>query len=355
MLPLYEQIPRNSFNEAVSAHAGLLFDKFPDGWDERNHYKPKDDAKKKFLQDVIDKYRSTDLTANLAGALKRQRLLIEHLNGAAIEASTDWRFVSGLGAAHPYETGFIWHRTLSVPYLPGSSVKGMMRAWAKHWGGLSSQQDIDRLFGAENGEANSGALIVFDALPAVRPELKIDILNPHYSEYYQDSSKPPADYLSPIPVFFLTVAPRQNFEFFLAPRKAAYLKQSEAVDATVKQDLMMAKELLNKALTCLGAGGKTAVGYGQMTSTEIKGQEQDQKAKQWLDEAMGALKVDKDLKGQPEENLWKKPLSEKWLRADEELKPIILGLIKSKWRDLNISWDQPIGKSAEAAKRNFIK
>lgn len=280
MLPLYEQIPRNSFNEAVSAHAGLLFDKFPDGWDERNHYKPKDDAKKKFLQDVIDKYRSTDLTANLAGALKRQRLLIEHLNGAAIEASTDWRFVSGLGAAHPYETGFIWHRTLSVPYLPGSSVKGMMRAWAKHWGGLSSQQDIDRLFGAENGEANSGALIVFDALPAVRPELKIDILNPHYSEYYQDSSKPPADYLSPVPVFFLTVAAKQDFNFYLAPHPGA--------SKHAQQDLEQGTALLLEALETLGAGGKTAVGYGMFnesgTARQKRKEDQDKRTKQLEDE-----------------------------------------------------------------------
>jgi hypothetical protein len=82
---------------------------------------------------------------------------------------------------------------------------------------------------------------------------------------------------------------------------------------------------------------------------------QAQKAEQWLAKTISALKTDKDLKGQQEENLWKKPLSEQWLRAPEELKQPVLELIKSKWIDLKISWEQPNGKSAEIAKRNFTK
>jgi len=366
MLPLYEQntIPWNElFSDANTAHSGLLFDKFPDGWDERNYYKPADNAKKQFLERINNSYKTetaAPLSINLANALNRQRALVNHLQGESLIASTDWRFVSGLGAAHPYETGFIWHRTLSVPYLPGSSVKGMMRAWATHWGGLTEQQEITRLFGTEKTKDEAphcGALLVFDALPSKPPELEIDILNPHYSEYYQDSSKPPADYLSPKPVFFLTVAPGQSFEFFIAPRKEVYLKQPETTNHSPKEDLKIAEQLLSDALVCLGAGGKTAVGYGQMTSVKHKEQEQAKKAKQWLDETIEALKIDKDLKGQPEENLWKKPLSEKWLRADKELKPLIVELIRNKWKEFNISWEQSVnGKnSAEVAKRNFTK
>lgn len=359
MLPLYAQKTfTDGLENASSAHSGLLFDKFPDGWDERQGYQLADNAKKQFFLNVINKYQTTKplLEAGLANALARQRVLLNHfkIKGESITVTTDWRFVSGLGAAHPYETGFIWHRTLSVPYLPGSSVKGLMRAWATHWGGLNEQQEIIRLFGAKDGEANCGALIVFDALPSKPPTLEIDILNPHYSEYYQDSTKPPADYLSPKPVFFLTVALGQDFEFFIAPRKEFYLTQSET-GHTPEADLKTAKKLLSDALACLGAGGKTAVGYGQMTSVEHKEQEQAKNAKQWLDETIEALKKDKDLKGQPEENLWKKPLSEKWLRADKDLKPLILELIRTEWKDLNISWDHPSGQSAEFAKRNFTK
>ena len=355
MLPLYAQIPRNTFEQATSAHTGLLFDKFPDGWNETRHYQLADNAKKDFLTSCIKKYTQTELTQNLTIALNRQRDLVKnHLHGESLIVQTNWRFISGLGTAHPYETGFIWHRTLSVPYLSGSSVKGLMRAWAEQWGGLAEQQEITRLFGTgeektENQQDHCGALIIFDALPTKPPKLELDILNPHYSEYYKDPvHNPPADYLSPIPVFFLTVAAEQEFEFFLAPRKNSQSK-------TVTEDIKTAKKLLSDALGFLGAGGKTAVGYGQMTSLEYRQQEQAQEAKQWLADTIAELKKDKDLKGQPEENLWKKVLSEKWLRASEELKQPALELIKSKWQELGISWEQPTGNAAIEAKRNFTK
>ncbi|MGR8935041.1 MAG: type III-B CRISPR module RAMP protein Cmr6 [Gammaproteobacteria bacterium] len=259
MLPLHnQQVFREAFKRTESAHAGLLFDKFPDGWDENQNYRLADnDVKKHFLESIINKYGMAQplLSENLNAALSRQRTLLENLGGAKLEVASDWRFVSGLGSAHPYETGFIWHRTLSVPYLPGSSVKGMMRAWAEQWGGLDDSREIDRLFGPaperDGEDAACGALLVFDALPIIPPKLEIDILNPHYGEYYQNPINPPADYLSPIPVFFLTVAPEQKFEFFLAPRQGAS-----------HNDLKTGLNLLEEALKVLGAGGKTAVGYG---------------------------------------------------------------------------------------------
>ena len=64
-----------------------------------------------------------------------------------------------------------------------------------------------------------------------------------------------SDYLSPIPVFFLTVAAGHEFEFFLAPRK-------DVASEKAQQDLKTGLDLLKTALEKLGAGGKTAVGYG---------------------------------------------------------------------------------------------
>jgi hypothetical protein len=61
-------------------------------------------------------------------------------------------------------------------------------------------------------------------------------------------------------VFFLTVAPEQNFEFFLAPRPGAS-KQPE-------QDFDDGLKLLLDALETLGAGGKTAVGYGAFRESQ---------------------------------------------------------------------------------------
>ncbi|MGH8608167.1 MAG: type III-B CRISPR module RAMP protein Cmr6 [Gammaproteobacteria bacterium] len=80
-------------------------------------------------------------------------------------------------------------------------------------------------------------------------------MNPHYSDYYE-GKEPPADYLSPKPVFFLTVKSKQPFLFSLAPRPGSGAGKSEVEEGI---------NLLIEALNTLGAGGKTAVGYGRMT------------------------------------------------------------------------------------------
>ena len=104
----------------------------------------------------------------------------------------------------------------------------MARAWAEQWSGSEEhRQAAIRLFGphseATGDQADTGALIVFDALPLTVPKLEVDIMNPHYGPYYEDRTRPPADYYSPNPVFFLTVAPGQRFRFSLAPRPGAYV------------------------------------------------------------------------------------------------------------------------------------
>lgn len=91
-------------------------------------------------------------------------------------------------------------------------------------------------------------------------------MNPHYAKYYSGEKDvnnhaiPPADYLSPTPIFFLTVAAGQTFRFVLAPRCQK--------EANAANDVAFGCELLKEALSTLGAGGKTAVGYGYFRSSE---------------------------------------------------------------------------------------
>ncbi len=266
-IPLYQQESwRQRLDQAAAntAHPGLLFDKFIREWSD-SWGKLGTDAKQKFFKRIIDHAGnvSANIETGLQNAHQQQKELVEYLGGSHDEFQTVWRFVSGLGAAHPFESGFIWHRTLGVPYLPGSSIKGMMRAWTTRW--LCGEEDADeeqirrrveRLFGPENVTdqgGDCGAFIAFDALPVAPPELELDILNPHYQPYYEDPALPPADYYSPVPVFFLTVAPGQRFSFALAPRRGAKLDD---------KDLEWLWSLLVGALGEMGAGGKTAVGYG---------------------------------------------------------------------------------------------
>ena len=178
-------------------------------------------------------------------------------------------FVTGLGREHPVENGFAWHHTLGTPYLPGSSVKGVVRSWAEgwhEWAGkkedeLSAEEqaelgtytrDLKRIFG-DTDKTGAGSVIFLDALPVTSVQLKADIMTPHYTEYYEGKS-PPADWLSPTPIPFLVVETGASFVFGILPRRmeVQYLEDCEQV-----------REWLNNALCWTGAGAKTAAGYGR--------------------------------------------------------------------------------------------
>ena len=171
---------------------------------------------------------------------------------------TSGPFVTGMGLAHPLENGFLWHHTLGVPYLPGSSIKGMIRAWARVW--LEEEETAERLFGRDDRHAEgmaAGCLIVFDALPTGPVELMAEVITPHDGGWRIKDGVTPADWLSPNPIPFLAVAPGAEFQFALAPRPAA--------DAG---DLATAYAYLEQALEWIGAGAKTAVGFGRFMTPE---------------------------------------------------------------------------------------
>ncbi len=246
-----------------TANTGLLFDKFCDHWSGEKNWKPETMVKQQFLDGIVSQLKNNKETDKLLLQYHARRdALISALKGESKVFKTSWRFVSGLGMGHVLETGFVWHRTLGVPYLPGSSVKGLIRAWAdpktdkktgEHlgWGDPDMWNNAKRLFGDEK-DTGAGSLIVFDALPVEKPKLEVDIMNPHYAPYYKDKTIPPADYHSPVPIFFLTVKEGVQFKFSLAPRPGG----------NAKDDVELGFELLKCALENIGAGAKTAVGYG---------------------------------------------------------------------------------------------
>ena len=274
-LPLYDSLKRTGTTPRTmepSANTGLLFDRFCDVWSGPEKWKPESpqkdkSVKQKFLDKIVEQLKNNKKTEELLEQYHlRREALIKSLSGESRDYKTVWRFVSGLGMGHVLETGFVWHKILGVPYLPGSSVKGMIRAWAKQWDD-ETKEEVNRLFG-DSKDIGAGSLIVFDAIPLEKPGLEVDIMNPHYGDYYskkkmkvtlggrdQEIDTPPADYLSPNPIFFLTVASGISFKFALAVRRGK----------GTNNDLMNGFELLEEALENIGAGSKTAVGYGHFT------------------------------------------------------------------------------------------
>jgi CRISPR-associated protein Cmr6 len=116
----------------------------------------------------------------------------------------------------------------------------------------------------ESPTARTGDLLFYPALPTRWPRLELDIINCHHPDYYGGqkgdvSSRPkPVDYESPVPVFFLAVAAGTPFAFRLGSRAA------RAGDPSGRAHVALAFELLAFGLEWLGAGSKTAVGYGRM-------------------------------------------------------------------------------------------
>lgn len=259
VLPLYnlgQGAPRRydrSFN------TGLWYDKFFHMWSAK--WSITEGRKKDWIKEMAANPVGDETL--LKEAIMRQTSLVTALAGEYRCFATDWRFVTGLGRNHPTENGFAWHHTLGVPYLPGSSVKGIVRSWAENWANLPTPE-VDRIFGPEGEGENKhvGSMIFLDALPIKPVKLEADVMTPHYPEYYQQDrpEKPPGDWYDPVPISFLTVAPGQTFLFALVPRRAAD-KQSRA-------DCRQAMKWLTEAIAAIGAGAKTAVGYGRLTRRE---------------------------------------------------------------------------------------
>jgi len=253
-LPLYAQAqddPILSKPEKCpdGANAGLWYDKMCNCWEIDKGQWTLDKAKGKWIASVTGE--KCGEKSQLHEAIARYSTLVRSCAGEVRVYRTTSRFVTGLGNEHPVENGFTWHHTLGTPYLPGPSIKGILRHWVQHWLNIPLPE-VHRLFGPAEGEKAAGELIIFDALPVQPVQLEKEIMTPHYGEYYQDtkSGKPPADWYSPVPIPYLTVARNQLFVFGLASRNASVV------------DLQKVFNWLDRALETIGAGAKTASGYG---------------------------------------------------------------------------------------------
>jgi len=257
MRPLYKSAA-NSKLEKGTGNTGLWYDKFCHTWPKKEWSLQNWKEGKKTVNPKIDWMKTVTAEnmgdrALLAEACQRQAALAKSCDMEVIKYATVWRFITGLGRQHPVENGFAWHHTLGVPYLPGSSVKGMVRTWAEQWENI---RDGNRIFGDKDKKVAAGNVIFLDALPLNRVVLELDVMTPHYSPYYRDSnSKPPGDWYDPTPIPFLTVASGQVFQFGVLPRKPR--------DGQSRSDAERVLKWLGHALENIGAGAKTAVGYGR--------------------------------------------------------------------------------------------
>lgn len=253
-------------------NAGLVFDRYLRVWGE-DQSKLMKEGRGRVLRLFAQQYedcgrRSAD---SLEQIHKRLAGVCAQFKGKHLVVETRERFVTGLGAAHPLDNGFAFDYCAGVPFLPGSSVKGLARQYAHELADPSI--DIDKLFGSEEDglvedqDRETGDLIFLAAYPESWPPLDVDVINCHYPSYYAEARGfqsetrakrwvGPIEFESPVPVFFLTVGKGARFVFRCGSRCSdAHL---------AAENTAVGKRLIQGGLAEFGIGGKTALGYGVM-------------------------------------------------------------------------------------------
>jgi CRISPR-associated protein Cmr6 len=296
-------------------NAGLIFERFaPDTQDASK-------VKEKGLQAVLNAFDKADKTLFQAWNTRWEKV-IRAAGADPFTLKTDWRLIAGLGKKGSLEVGFTFHR-YGFPYLPGSSLKGLARIYGLleialgvesivknkiEKTPLSKLDEILSLDDAKKYEEEiqtyqpnadtlqmveafrlvfgttdtAGKVVFFDAIPSEFPKLELDIMNPHFPDYYKDmgNKEPtvyPTNWQSPIPIKFLTISPGSVFRFAIGWRNSPHDNEKneskwngwfkgeqikKETDPNTPRLIKLARRWLQGSLLELGAGGKTNAGYG---------------------------------------------------------------------------------------------
>lgn len=231
-----------------TAHKGLLLDKFMPV--------KSSDAKKEeqsFFEPLSRIARVDSAHPAYRLAFERWRAYAAGLPEAVrILGAVRGRMAIGLGAKGTSEIGCRLHHSYGVPMIPGSSLKGALRAALEHAppskSGVDWQQQADFLFGNQD---SAGFARVFDAWWVPDPGksgLSVDVVTGHHQDY--NSGKPgsaPTDFDSPIPNHYLTVTGKFLF----------------VVQAPNQSWSQFLEKLLKQTLDTNGIGSKKSSGYGR--------------------------------------------------------------------------------------------
>lgn len=162
--------------------------------------------------------------------------------------------ICGMGERTPGENGLTLHPVYGVPFLPGTSLKGILRAWvlSQAWGRDWQEGGIyfRELFGQGGHDGVAAAVDILDALPVPgAPMFTLDVLTPHHAGYYKGDGAP-LGWEGPNPVHFLAAAKGVRFRVVVEGDPAWVTK---------------ATEWLALALAERGVGAKSRAGYGLFT------------------------------------------------------------------------------------------
>ena len=152
----------------------------------------------------------------------------------------------------PLEIGLAWHPFLNLPYIPSSSIKGLLRSYMERNKASVCGLSVVDLFGSTE---RMGLLTVSDAMPIGCKDklVEVEVMSPHYQE-----SKGIIDEarVKPVPLLFPTLSPGVRLQLIVG------LKELRGRDV---QCIASELEELIEAAFYDGIGAKTSVGLGALT------------------------------------------------------------------------------------------
>ncbi len=323
MIPAVPKYLGTEFNTAPPGHRFSLY--FP-VWDPES-WEIEKSKKALALKEIL---RLPPESSKQIDALRerQQSLLLIHGENRyfTLEAVTTSPLVTGMGMEHPLENGFAFLNPYGIPYLPGSSIKGVLRRAADELAKNSrtnwSQAAIDQLFGHEDSShARRGILTFWDSIPEIKGNaLAMDVMTPHFGKYYQGDESP-HDAGQPNPIVFMVIPPESKFSFHITADE----KRNPGELKGGKWKSLLKSTFLH-AFEWLGFGAKTSVGYGAFQIDPEVLQRQQERNRKELEDAKKKAEEANQQRAIDEKNARKKaefdalPESRKAIiRAEEDI------------------------------------
>ena len=324
--PLYDKFTQGGLEG--EPHAGLLLQR---GFVEHST----DGSGKADHIELVCKSKSRGFYQRAYARWERATASPERFRSVTLTLET--RMFIGLSGGGMIETGCAISHSHGMPYVPGSSIKGVVQAHARErLDGVDGLPVCEELFGAPATDGRpsglSGLVTFHDAwwVPgSAECPLVPEVVTTHHLDYYgKDGRKHATDFDDPVPN--AQVAVHGAFRILM--------------EGTVDW-LALAEEILISALSTRGAGAKTRSGYGRFSERPAAVAVQ---RCEWVDATIADLKV----KHRSRESmiLGGKPLAQAWSEIeDSELKQAAISDIRSRWEERGW-WEKPSGKSMRQAK-----
>ena len=286
----------------------IVYRKDGDGQRKGGQSRANKENKKYIVKKIRETVKQTDHLEKLIGEVLAQRLealvdIADRHRVRALKGELAVAVIHGLGGGHIRETSLTLHPIYGVPYIPASSIKGVVRRWfidafldGEEKRLLTSDEEAAQLgrivFGCQE---KKGAVQFYDLFFPEQLTLEPDVMTPHFPDYYR-GKQPATDEQNPIPIPFYTVIASSAEWYVSLPRETRAQVGKETFSSEQLADLIVT--WTKRALTERGIGSKTSSGYGRfakvtdvtedkMTSLVQHRQEQQQwREKQvWEEEA----------------------------------------------------------------------